>query len=344
MITGKNVLVAEPLTGSEKSIEYLHKAGCQVLVGPHTSQQDKKMTEEDLIKLGNENDAFIVLSREKLTKKVLENSKRLKIICKSGSGVDNIDIATATKQGILVTNAPMNSSAVAEHTIALILSLYKKIPYNNAYIRAGHWRDDSCSGHDLRDKTLGLLGFGNIARQVVQRLQGWDLNIIAYDPYVSPDKAAALGVKLVSFEEVLKTADIISIHMLLNDQTRGMINEKAFAMMKKTAIIVNTARGGVINNAALINALNNKSIAGAALDNHETEPIKQDNPILKCDNVIITPHVAGFSFEALERIAMQAAINCLNALNGKKPDFIFNPDVYDRWYEENFGEKGTKSK
>lgn len=332
-----SVFVAEPLTGSEKSIEYLKTVGCKVTVGAHTSRQDLRLTEDQLIEYGNEYDAFIVLTREKLTQRVLENSKQLKVICKSGSGVDNIHIPTASKHGILVTNAPMNSSAVAEHTVALILSLYKKIPYVDSYIRAGHWRDDSCSGHDLRDKTVGLLGFGNIARQVAARLRGWDLKMIAYDPYVSQDKADALGVKLVSFEELLQTSDIVSIHMLLNDQTRGMMGAEQFATMKKTAVIVNTARGGVINNAALVDALNQGEIAGAALDNHETEPIDPNNPLLKCDNVIVSPHVAGFSFEALERIAMQAAINCVDALSGKKPEYIFNPDIYESWHKENFG-------
>jgi D-3-phosphoglycerate dehydrogenase len=336
-LSQSNVLVAEPLTGSEKSIEFLKEAGCTVTVGAHSSFPDKGYTEQQLVELGNENDGFIVLTREKLSRKVLENCKRLKVICKSGSGVDNIDVEAATELGILVTNAPVNISSVAEYTIGLILALYKKIPQNERHIRAGKWRDDTSSGHDLLGKTVGLLGFGNIGRHVAQRLQSWDLKLIAHDPFFSSNDAPPFGVTMKELDEVLRESDIISLHMPLNAETRGMIGEKQFAVMKDSAVIINTARGAIIDKAALLKALDSGRLMGAALDNHEKEPIAPDDPLLTYNNVIISPHIAGFSFEALERIALQAAVNCINALKGEKPSFIFNPAVYEEWHKRHFG-------
>lgn len=333
-----HVLVAEPLTGSEHSIEFLKENVAQVTVGAHSSKPHEGFTEEQLIQLGNENDAFIVLTREKLTRKVLENSKRLKLICKSGSGVDNIDVAAASELGILVTNAPVHGASVAEHAIALMLAVYKKIPQNERYIRKGGWRDDTSSGHDIGGKTIGLLGFGNIARQVAKRLQGWDAKLVAYDPYVTQEQADALGVEMLSLEDILRVSDILSFHMPLNDQTRHMISTPQFEMMKDGVVIVNTARGGVIEEAALVAALRSGKVAGAGLDNHEKEPLDLDDPLLTFDNVIVSPHIGGMSFEALQRIATQAAVNCVDALSGKRPQFVFNPAIYDKWHKDNFGD------
>ena len=173
---------------------------------------------------------------------------------------------------------------------------------------------------------------------MAKRLQGWDAKIVAYDPYVTQEQADALGVEMLSLEDILRVSDILSFHMPLNDQTRHMISTPQFEMMKPGVVIVNTARGGVIEEAALVAALRSGKVAGAGLDNHEKEPLDLDDPLLTFDNVIVSPHIGGMSFEALQRIANQAAVNCVDALSGKRPQFVFNPAIYDKWHKDNFGD------
>jgi D-3-phosphoglycerate dehydrogenase len=328
---GRKVLIAEPINGSEYTYDYLRDMGCEIILGPHVSNSQEGYTEDELIYWGNQADAIIGMSREKLTKRVLENANRLKVICKYGMGVDHIDVKAATDKGILVTNAPVHNQTVAEFTVASMLAIYKKIPRNERYIKAGGWRDDSATGSDLLGKTVGLLGLGAIGQQVAKRLQGWDVNLIAHDPYLSQAAAAALGVGLVDKETLFKNADILSLHVPLNAQTTGIVAKPEFTLMKQSAILINTSRARVVDQAALINALASGQIAGAGIDVWESEPVDPANPLLAMENVIVSPHVAGFTFEALRRIAQQAAKNCVQALNGEKPDFVVNPAALDLW-------------
>lgn len=328
---GRKVLIAEPINGSEYTYDYLREMGCELIIGPHVSRSQEGYTEEELIRWGNEVDAIIGMSREKLTKRVLAGAGRLKVICKYGMGVDHIDVKTATDKGILVTNAPVHNQSVAEFAIAAMLAVYKKIPRNERYIKAGGWRDDSATGADLLGKTVGLLGLGAIGKQVAKRLQGWDVNLIAHDPYISREAAADLGVELVDKAALLKNADILSLHVPLNEQTAGIVAKTELALMKPSAILINTSRAKVVEQAALIDALASGQIAGAGIDVWESEPVDPANPLLSMENVIVSPHVAGFTFEALQRIARQAAKNCVQALNGEKPDFVVNPDALTLW-------------
>lgn len=328
---GWKVLVAEPIEGSELTYDYLREGGCELILGPDVSHSTKGYSEEELVKLFGEVDAFFGMSREKLPARVLEKASRLKVICKYGMGVDHIDVKTATEKGILVTNAPVHNLTVAEFAIGGMLAIYKKIVRNERYIRQGGWRDDAAAGNELYGKNIGLLGFGAIGRQVAKRLQGWDVNLLVYDPFVSRDVVDSFGGKLVDQETLFKTADIVSIHVPLNAQTTGIVGRNEFSMMKPTAILINTSRAKVVNQADLIEALQQKKIAGAAIDVWETEPVDLTHPLLNLDNVIVSPHVAGFTPEALRRIAQQAAKNCLQALKGEKPDFVVNPDVLDKW-------------
>ncbi|HEY3423615.1 MAG TPA: hydroxyacid dehydrogenase [Negativicutes bacterium] len=329
--SGRKILIAEPINGSEYTYDYLRDMGCELILGPHVSRSNEGYSEDQLVSLVNQVDAIIGMSREKLTKRVLESAGRLKVICKYGMGVDHIDVKTATDKGILVTNAPVHNLTVAEFTIALMLALYKKVPRNERYIKAGGWRDDSATGYDLFGKTVGLLGLGAIGKQVAKRLQGWDVTIIAYDPYVQQEDAENLGVKLVDWETLFKSSDIISLHVPLTVQTTHIVAQKEFLLMKQSAILINTARGKLVNKNDLIEALRDGQIAGAGVDVWESEPVAKDDPLLFMENVVTSPHVAGFTFEALRRIAEQAAKNCVQALNGERPDFVVNPEALDFW-------------
>lgn len=328
---GKKVLIAEPIVGSEYTYDYFREMGCEVILGPHISRAAEGYSEEQLMELVNQVDAIIVASREKLTQRVLQNAGRLKVICKYGTGVNRIDVKAATEKGILVANAPVHNLTVAEYTIALMLAIYKKLTRNEKYIKAGGWRDESTTGFELYGKTIGLLGFGGIGRQVAKRLQGWDVSLLVHDPYVSPEEAEQCGVKLVDKQTLLTGADIISLHVPLTAQTTGLIAKPEFLQMKKTAVFINTSRAEVANQEDLIAALRDGLLAGAGVDVWEREPVDKTNPLLSMDNVVVSPHVAGFTFEALRRIAEQSAKNCVKALHGEKPDFIVNPEALELW-------------
>jgi D-3-phosphoglycerate dehydrogenase / 2-oxoglutarate reductase len=332
-LTGKKILLAEPIAGSEYTYDMLRNTGAELIIGPHVSCPGQPYNEEQLTELGNEVDAFIGMSREKMTKQVLQNSKRLQIVTKTGIGVDHIDVSAATECGILVTNSPMNRLAVAEFAIMTMLTLTKKIIRTQDHLRAEKWRDDSVTVTELFGKTVGLLGFGGIGRQVAKRLQGWDTTMIAYDPYIEASEAAKYGVKLVDRDTLFQTADILTLHLPLKDETRGSVGKKEFGMMKPTAILVNTARGRIVKEADLVEALRNRQIAGAGVDVFESEPAKKTNPLFAMENVIVSPHSAGFTWEALRRMAEQAAQNTIQALSGKVPEteFIVNPEVLNVW-------------
>lgn len=326
----KRVLIAEPITGSEQTYDLFKNLGWDLVVGPSVSYPDRGYTEEELIRFGNEFDGIIGMSREKFPRRVLEASKRLKIYSKYGIGVDHVDVKAATENGIIVSRATgINSVSVAEYTISLMLGLLKKLNQNDKNIRNGGWRNESCIGFELNNKTVGLVGFGAIARQVAKRLQGWEVKIVAFDPYVSPETANQFGATMVDWETLFTSADIISLHTPLTEETKGMVGEKEFNMMKSTALLINTTRGKTIDEQALIKALQAETISGAGLDVFDKEPVNADNPLLSMNNVILAPHIAGWTYEALGGIAMQAARNCIQALSGEKPDFIVNPEVLE---------------
>ena len=328
---GKRVLIAEPIRGSEETYDLFKSGGCELVIGPSVNYPDKGYTEEELIRFGNEFDGIIGMAREKFPRKVLEASKRLKVYSKYGIGVDHVDVKAATDNGIIVSNATgVNSIAVAEYTITLMLGVLKKVCHNDKLIRNGGWREESSIGVELSNKTIGLVGLGAIGKQVVKRMRGWDDKILAFDPYVSPETAAQLGVNIVDWETLFTSSDVISLHIPLTPETKGIVSEKEFNMMKNSSIIINTTRGKTIDEKALIKALQTRQISGAGLDVFDKEPINSDNPLLSMDNVILAPHTAGWSDEALKGIAKQAARNCIQALSGEKPDFVVNPQVLEK--------------
>ena len=329
----KRVMILEPNYYIEAALPLFEENNIEFTLGPDVTNKKDAYTEEQLIEFADKYDALIGMSREKITKNVLKSGKRLSTVGKFGIGVDHIDVNAATEAGILVTNTPVIESTVAEFTVALILAVLKKIPYNDNHVRRGNWRNSTTVGIELEGKTVGLLGLGSIAREVVKRLSGWNIRFIANDPYITQEIADEFNVKLVDRDIVFKESDIISLHLPLTKETEGSVSYKEFEMMKDTAIVVNTARGKIINHKALVEALENKKIWGVGLDVFEKEPLGIDDDIYKYENVVVAGHTAGWSKESLTRMCTQAAKNCIAALNGEKPDYIVNKNAIEKWEE-----------
>lgn len=276
--------------------------------------------EEDFLKVIGEYDAIIV-GADHMTAKVIEAGRKLKIICKHGAGVDNIDCEKAKEKGIHVTNVPAtNSDAVADFTFGLILNIARKISESAFEVKQGKWNKNI--GVDVYKKTIGIIGCGAIGRRVAKRAKGFDMQILAYDPYVTKSTNTS-DINLVDFETLIKVSDFISIHVPLTPDTRNLISSKQMQQMKKGAFIINTARGGIVDENALYDFLANGHLGGAALDVTEQEPI-QDSPLLKLNNVIITSHIASYSKEALNAVSMACAKNIIKRFNNETPDNIVN--------------------
>ncbi len=276
-----------------------------------------KLSKEELIKVIKNYDALVVRSATQVTREVIEAGDRLKVIGRAGVGVDNIDVDAATEKGIIVLNAPEgNTIAAAEHTIGMILALARNIPQANASLKAKKWEKSKFLGVEIYDKVLGIIGLGRIGSEVAKRCQAFGMRILAYDPYISEEKAKALGVKLTTLDEILKNADFITIHTPLTKETQNLIGAKEFEKMKKGVRIINCARGGIIDEEALYSALKSGKVAGAALDVFAKEP-PLDSPLLTLDNVIVTPHLGASTAEAQINVAISVAEQVLNALKGE---------------------------
>ncbi len=227
----------------------------------------KGTTKEELLELIGEYDAIIVRSATKVTKDVIDRGKRLKLIGRAGIGLDNVDVEYATKKGIIVMNTPLgNTITTAEHTLAMLFALARKIPLADRLMKEEKWEKKKLEGVELFNKTLGIIGLGNIGSVVAERAIGLKMNLIAYDPYIPEERAKKMGVKMVSLDELLRTSDFISIHVPLNEETRNLINKSAIEKMKPSAMLLHCARGGIVNEDDLYEALVQKRIAGAAID------------------------------------------------------------------------------
>ncbi|MHC1566990.1 MAG: phosphoglycerate dehydrogenase [Candidatus Syntropharchaeia archaeon] len=306
-----NILVSDKI--SEKGIEILRKeANVDVLL-----DMDKK---ELIERIGNY-DALIVRSDTKVTGDVIEAARRLKVIGRAGVGVDNIDVDAATEKGIIVLNAPEgNMVSAAEHTIAMLLSLSRKIPQADRSLREKKWERRKFMGVEIMDKVLGIIGLGRIGYEVARRAQGIGMRVIAYDPFISSQRAEELGVPLVSFEELLKNSDYISIHTPLTKETKDLIGNEEFELMKDGVRIINCARGGIVNENALIDAIKKGKVAGAALDVFEKEPpyeTQHGERLLELEEVIVTPHLGASTEEAQVNVAITVAEQVLCALKNE---------------------------
>jgi D-3-phosphoglycerate dehydrogenase len=275
---------------------------------------------DDILAIAREADAILV-TYAKLPGELLRQLTRCKVIGRFGLGVDNIDIKTAAELGITVTYVPDYCMAeVSDHAMALLLALARKVPFSNALVQGGRWEMPAVAPlRRLAGQVLGLIGFGHIPRALVPKAKAFGLAVIAHDPYVSPDVLAALGVAGVSFDDLLARSDFISVHAPLTPHTRGLVDAAAFAKMKKGVLIVNTARGPLIDEQALVAALDSGHLGGAALDVVATEPLAKDSPLLHRDNVVLTPHTAFYSVEALNELQTKCASDVARVLSGEKP-------------------------
>ncbi|MDC0433242.1 phosphoglycerate dehydrogenase [bacterium] len=262
---------------------------------------------DELIKIIDQYDGLAVRSSTKATPPVLEAATNMKVIGRAGIGVDNIDLPTATAKGIVVMNTPFgNSITTAEHAIAMMFALARDIPEANASTHAGKWEKSRFMGVELTGKTLGVIGCGNIGSIAASRGVGLKMKVIAFDPFLTPERALEIGVEKVELDEVLKRADFITLHTPLTDKTRNIINAEALAKCKKGVRVINCARGGLIDEKALKEALESGQVGGVALDVFEEEPAKE-NPLFGMENVICTPHLGASTAEAQENVALQVA-------------------------------------
>jgi D-3-phosphoglycerate dehydrogenase / 2-oxoglutarate reductase len=253
-------------------------------------------------------DALVVRSGTKVTADILEAGTRLKVVGRAGVGVDNVDVPAATKRGIVVMNTPGgNNVTTAEHALSLLLAMARNIPQATSSLRSGKWERNKFTGVEIFNKTLGVVGVGNIGGIVADRAQGLKLKVIAYDPFLTPEAAARLGVELVSLDELFARADFVTIHTPLTPETRGLIGAEALAKMKKGVRIVNCARGGIVDEHALADAVRSGHVAGAAVDVFEEEPPPKDHPLLGLDNVVVTPHLGASTDEAQVNVAIAIA-------------------------------------
>jgi D-3-phosphoglycerate dehydrogenase len=266
-----------------------------------------KMSADELKQVIGNYDALIIRSATKVTPEIIDIASRLKVIGRAGIGLDNVDIPAASKRGIVVMNTPGgNSVTTAEHAIAMMLSLNRKIPQATASMKAGKWEKTKFTGRELLNKTLGIVGIGRVGGIVADRAIGLKMKVIAYDPFISQEAADKMGITLASLDEIFKTADFISVHTPMTKETRGVINAEAFAKMKKEACVINCARGGIIDEKDLYDALSTGRIAGAALDVFVEEPTK-NMELLSLENVICTPHLGASTDEAQVNVAVAIA-------------------------------------
>ncbi|MHB8566151.1 MAG: 2-hydroxyacid dehydrogenase [Nitrososphaerales archaeon] len=293
-------------------------------------------TGHDVILKGAEDADVLMVVYAKITSDIIENAKNLKGIIKYGVGVDNIDVQTATKLGIVVANVPDYAvETVADHAMGLMLTLSRRIMIADRMMRdksLGSWASPPATlkGIDLRGKYLGLIGIGRIGKAVADRARGFGMKIIAFDPYISQESGNEMGVELMTLDQVFAKSDFISIHSPLTEETRGMINAKTISKMKDGVFIINTARGPLIDHTALVDALKSGKIGGAALDVLQTEPPKPDDPIFDFENVVLTPHIAYYTSEAIGRLEMSAVDHAVDMLQGKMPRNAVNGKEINR--------------
>lgn len=303
------VLIADPLA----------KSGKEILGHAKNVQMDEKtgLPEAELLKIVGEYDAIVVRSETKINKAVIEAARKLRVVGRAGVGVDNVDVDAATKRGIIVMNTPSgNTISTAEHTFSMLMALARNIPQAHTSVKSGKWNRKQFQGVELYNKTLGIVGMGRIGSEVARRAISFGMRVFAYDPYLSMSRAKSLQVELVELDELLPQCDFITVHMPLTNETRGLINAKAFARMKQGVRVLNCARGGLIVEADLIDAVKAGKVAGAALDVFETEPLPTDSPLRGLDSVILTPHLGASTAEAQESVGVEIAHSVLDALTG----------------------------
>src|ERR1700674_4945338 len=308
------ILVADPL--AEDGLERLRRAGEVTVVS--------KLDEAGLIRRIPDFDALVVRSETRVTAPILEAGRKLRVVGRAGVGVDNIDVPTATRKGIVVVNAPRgNIIAAAEHSIALMFALARWVPQADASVKRGEWTRSKFLGTEVRGKTLGVIGLGNVGSEVAKRAHGLEMEVIAYDPVVSVDRAELFNVELVTLNELLERSDFVTIHIPLVEANRNLIGAAELALMKPAARLINTSRGGIVDEAALYEALKAERIAAAASDVFEHEPAGE-NPLFTLSNFVATPHIGASTAEAQVSVAFDVAEEVAAWLAGALPRYAVN--------------------
>ena len=295
---------------AESGLKKLRDAGFEV-------DMKTGLPEEELVKIIPDYDALVVRSETKVTPKIIEAAKKLKIIARAGVGVDNVDLPAATKKGIIVVNSPEgNTIAAAEHTWAMLLAMSRNIPQAQASLKAGKWERSKFTGVEVYGKTLGVLGLGKIGSHVASYAIAFGMKVIAYDPFVSKEYADKLGVEIKDMDSVIKEADYITLHLPKNKDTANLINADKIKTMKDGVRIVNCARGGIINETDLADALKSKKVAAAAIDVFDKEPPEPTNPLLSLDNAVTVPHLGAATVEAQVNVAIDVVEQIIEVLKG----------------------------
>ena len=308
------ILVADPL--AEDGLERLRRAGEVTVVS--------KLEESELVRRIPDFDALVVRSETRVTEPVIEAGRKLRVVGRAGVGVDNIDVPAATRRGIVVVNAPRgNIVAAAEHTMALLFALARWVPQADASVKRGEWTRSKFIGSEIRGKTLGVIGLGNVGSEVAKRAHGLEMDVIAYDPIVSVERAELFNVALVGLSDLLERSDFVTVHIPLIDSNRNLMGASQLALMKRTARLINTARGGIVDEAALCEALQAGRLAAAAADVFETEP-PGNSPLLQLPNFVATPHIAASTLEAQVSVAFDVAEEVAAVLAGDLPRFAVN--------------------
>ncbi len=324
----KNVWVAEfmpPLAGQREALEEV----ATVTVG-----HGKKYIEEELIANIAEVDGVLVTAKAPITAEVIRAAKRLKVIGKYGVGFESVDLEAATARRIPVTYTPgVNQDTVAEYTIALLFATVRRVPFSMGVLRSGgNWRNENFIGLEVLGSTIGIIGLGRIGSRVAQKMRSFDVRIISYDPYVSAERAAELGAERVELPDLLARSDVITLNLPLTHETFHLIGEKELRQMKPASYLINTGRGQLVDESALIRALQEGWIAGAGLDVFEQEPLDVKSPLVSMENVVLTPHIGGSSTTARTRLVRTAVENVVRVLRGERPDLqnVANPQVYGK--------------
>lgn len=298
--------------------------GAEILRNYATVDTKLGLKSEELTSIIGDYEALVVRSQTKVTAEVIQAGKKLQVIGRAGVGVDNIDVEEATRRGIVVVNAPTgNTISAAEHTIALMLALARHIPQANASLKSGAWRRSDFMGTEVRNKTLGIIGLGNVGSEVARRAKGLEMELIGHDPFISADYAHNLQVELVSLEQLVKRADFITLHIPITASTKGLIGAKQLATVKPTVHIINTARGGLVDEKALAKAVKEKRVAGAAIDVFSTEPTTE-SILFDNDNIIVTPHLGASTTEAQALAARDVAEQIIDVFNGQPARYSVN--------------------
>ena len=279
---------------------------------------------EEIVSIIGDYEALVVRSQTKVSAEIIEAGRKLQVIARAGIGIDNVDVDEATRCGIVVVNAPTgNTISAAEHTIALMLSLARHIPQANAALKSGLWQRSEFTGTEVRNKTLGIIGLGSVGSEVARRARGLEMRLIAYDPFVSVEHANNLKVELFSLEQLLKEADFITLHLPLTDSTKGLIGARELSLVKPEVHIINCARGGLIDEAALVKAVKEKRVAGAAIDVFPKEPITE-SLLFESDSIIVTPHLGASTTEAQAMVSRDAATQIVDVFKGQPARYSVN--------------------